>query len=225
MAQATGVDMFTGIVGEMGTIRALERIGGGVRLAIQAPKCSAELNVNDSIAVNGVCQTVVWKEQDLFRVESVEETVRKTTLGDLSIGARVNLELPVRLNDRLGGHLVMGHVDCVGVIREIEPQVSSELIHVAFPHEFGRYLIPVGSIAIDGISLTVARLEGDTFTVSIIPHTFEHTTLGSARRGKRVNLEFDLVGKYIERLLEAGHGRGGAGGITPEKLTEWGIST
>jgi riboflavin synthase len=217
--------MFTGIVTEIGSVKTLERLGGGVRLTIQAPRSAAELQVKDSVSVSGVCQTVVSKEGDLFRVEAVEETVRKTTLGDLTIGARVNLELPVRLNDRLGGHLVSGHVDGVGVIKEVSPQVSSQLIVIAYPREFARYLIPVGSIAVDGISLTVARLEGDTFTVSIIPHTFEHTTLGGVRRGRRVNLEFDLVGKYIERLLEGRKEGEGGRGITPEKLTEWGFST
>jgi riboflavin synthase len=225
MAQAAGVNMFTGIIEEIGSVRVLERIGGGVRLMIHAPQCAAELSVNESVAVNGVCQTVVSKEQDQFGVEAVEETLRKTTLGELSVGARVNLELPVRLNDRLGGHLVMGHVDCVGVIKDFESQASSDLINISYPHEFARYLIPVGSIAVDGISLTVARLEGDTFTVSIIPHTLEHTTLGGARRGRRMNLEFDLLGKYIERLLQAGRGKGNSGGITPEKLSDWGIST
>jgi riboflavin synthase len=217
-----GVKMFTGIISEIGAVKALERMGGGVRLTIQAPQTAAELRVNDSVAVNGACQTVVSREGDLFRVEAVEETLRKTTLGDLTVGVRVNLELPLRIGDRVGGHLVAGHVDCVGLIKNVAPQVSSTLITVGYAREFSRYLIPVGSIAIDGISLTVARLEDDAFTVSIIPHTFDHTTLGKGKRGGRVNLEFDMLGKYVERLLQ---GKGAGGGITPEKLTDWGFST
>jgi riboflavin synthase len=225
MAQVTGVIVFTGIITEIGTVERTERMGGGVRLAIRAPGSAAELHVNDSVAVNGACQTVVTMDRSLFRVETVEETLLKTTLGELTNGSRVNLELPVRLSDRLGGHLVAGHVDSVGVVEEIVSQASSQLVHISYPREFSRYLIPVGSIAVDGISLTVARLEGNVFVVSIIPHTLEHTTLGSARRGTRVNLEFDMVGKYIERLVTEGRSGQSGEGITPEKLARWGIGT
>jgi len=215
--------MFTGIVTEIGIVERLERLGGGVRLTVRAPQSAAALHVNDSVAINGACQTVVVKDGDAFRVEAVEETLRKTTLGSLSVGARVNLELPLRLNDRVGGHLVAGHVDCVGVVETVEPQVSSHLIRIGYPAEFARYLIPVGSIAVDGVSLTIARLESQAFVVSVIPHTFEHTTLGIVRRGGRVNLEFDMVGKYIERLLGKKPMEGEEGGITPEKLAKWGF--
>jgi riboflavin synthase len=217
--------MFTGIVTEIGLVDRLERLGGGVRLTIRAPQTAAGLQVKDSVAVSGVCQTVVGVDGERFRVEAVEETVRKTTLGGLVVGARVNLELPLRLSDRIGGHLVSGHVDCVGTIQEIDPQVSSHLIRIGYPAEYGRYLIPVGSIAVDGISLTVARLEGQSMTISVIPHTYEHTTLGNVKRGAKVNLEFDMVGKYIEKMVQQGDGGGEKGGITPEKLTEWGFGT
>jgi riboflavin synthase len=210
--------MFTGIIQEVGSIAAHERFGGGVRLAVRGPRVARELAVNDSIAVNGVCQTVVALDGEIFRVEAVEETLRKSTLGDLSAGRSVNLELPLRLSDRLGGHLVQGHVDCVGLIASIVKQSSSWLVSVQFPGEFGRYVIPVGSIAIDGISLTVAKLEGDLLTVSVIPHTLATTTLGGARSGGKVNLEYDLVGKYIERMVIAG----ARGSITAEKLAQWG---
>lgn len=215
--------MFTGIITEIGKVDRVERLGGGVRLAVRAPQSALELRVNDSVSVNGACQTVVTMDRSLFRVEAVEETLLKTTLGELAAGSLVNLELPVRLSDRLGGHLVAGHVDCVGVIEEIVSQAGSQLIRISYPLEFSRYLIPVGSIAVDGISLTVARLEGSTFTVSVIPHTLEHTTLGIARKGSRVNLEFDMVGKYIERLVVEGKANVGTEGITPEKLARWGI--
>lgn len=217
--------MFTGIITEVGTVERKEATGGGVRLTIHASASAAELKVNDSVAISGACQTVVSAGRGLFRVEAVEETLLKTTLGELKTGSRVNLELPVRLNDRLGGHLVSGHVDTVGSIEEIVSQESSQLVRIAYPPEFARYLIPVGSIAVDGISLTVARLEGSTFTVSIIPHTLAHTTLGMARKGARVNLEFDLVGKYIERIVLEGRSGALKKGITPEKLALWGFSS
>jgi riboflavin synthase len=130
----------------------------------------------------------------------------------------VNLELPLRLSDRLGGHLVQGHVDGIGVISSVVKQSSSWLVAVQFPAEFLRYVIPVGSIAIDGISLTVAKLEGSQLTVSVIPHTLANTTLGAARSGERVNLEFDLVGKYVERMVTTSSGKG----LSAEMLAQWG---
>jgi riboflavin synthase len=225
MAQDGGVIVFTGIITEIGSVQSVERRGGGIRLTIHAPRSAGELHVNDSVAVSGVCQTVVSSDGATFRVEAVEETLRKTTLGELVSGSRVNLELPLRLSDRLGGHLVAGHVDSIGVVKEIEVQSSSQLVTVSYPREFLRYLIPVGSIAVDGISLTVARLEGSTFTVSVIPHTLENTTLGKVRTGTHVNLEFDLVGKYIERIVIEGKESPTKEGITPEKLARWGIGT
>lgn len=210
--------MFTGIIQEVGSIAVSERFGGGVRLSVRGALVSRELAVNDSVAVNGVCQTVVALEGEIFRVEAVEETLRKTTLGDLSAGASVNLELPLRLSDRLGGHMVQGHVDGIGVIASVVKQSASWLVSVQFPPDFSRYVIPVGSIAIDGISLTVAKLEGNRLTVSVIPHTLANTTLGSARSGDRVNLEFDLVGKYIERMVTTGSGKG----ISADMLAQWG---
>jgi riboflavin synthase len=213
-----GQIMFTGIIQEVGSIAAIERFGGGVRLSVRGPRVIRELAVNDSVAVDGVCQTVVGLDGEVFRVEAVEETLRKTTLGDLSAGKAVNLELPLRLNDRLGGHLVLGHVDGVGQMTSVVKQSSSWLVTVQFPPEFRRYVIPVGSIAVDGISLTVAKLEGNLLTVSVIPHTLENTTLGESRPGERVNLEFDLVGKYIEQMVTSGAG----GGISAEKLAQWG---
>ncbi len=223
MDQITGVIVFTGIISEIGTVERVERMGGGIRLAIRAPRSAAELRVNDSVAVNGACQTVVTNDRPVFRVEAVEETLLKTTFGELTHGSRVNLELPLRLSDRLGGHLVAGHVDGVGIVEEIVPQASSQLIRVAYPREFARYLVPVGSIAVDGISLTIARMEGAVFAVSIIPHTLEHTTLGIARQGTRVNLEFDMVGKYIERIVLEGRSGETGEGITLEKLARWGM--
>ncbi len=196
--------MFTGIVTEMGKVLIAERSGGGVSLTIHAPHSSTELHIGDSVNLNGACQTVVQRSKTRFTVTAVEETLRKTTLGEFRPGSKINLELPIRLSDRLGGHLVLGHVDCVGSIAAIEPRETSVALRIGFPRGFARYVVPVGSISVDGISLTIASVEGDAFTVSIIPHTLEVTTLGKASVGTKVNLEFDVIGKYIERMLGEG---------------------
>lgn len=194
--------MFTGIITEIGRLSEIKKIGGGIRFTVQAPSSAAELHVNDSVAVNGVCQTVIARNAQTFTVEAVEETLKKTTLGVLEKFSGVNLELPVRLPDRLGGHLVQGHVDCVGRVSMVRKKQSSWLITVDYPSKFAKYVIPVGSITIDGISLTVAEKRGSSLTVSIIPHTLEKTTLSDVRRGQKVNLEFDLVGKYIAGFVK-----------------------
>ena len=212
--------MFTGIIQDIGEIVSARRVGSGVLLTISAPASGKELKVNDSVSVNGVCQTVIRGAGSTFAVEAVEETMRKTTLGDLLPGSFVNIELPLRLSDRLGGHLVQGHVDCVGTIGTIEKRESSWLITVDFPGEFTKYVIPVGSIAVDGISLTIARTAGSRFTVSIIPHTLEKTTLSRAAVGMKVNLEFDLVGKYIEKFVVGGEKP--SSGLTADRLRSWG---
>ena len=213
--------MFTGIIQEIGTVAGVVRRAGGIVVTVRAPGSAQELGVDDSIAVNGVCQTVVRCTAESFEVEAVEETLRKTTLDAIDQGTRVNLELALRLGDRLGGHLVQGHVDCVGRVEAVEKRPMSWMVRVAYPEQFSRYLIPVGSIAIDGVSLTVAAVEGATFTVAVIPHTLEKTTLADVGAGRRVNLEFDLVGKYIERQTSGRRAAGG--GITEEKLGAWGF--
>jgi riboflavin synthase len=214
--------VFTGIIGEIGRVGGVIREGGGIRLTVEAPSSAAELHVNDSVSVNGACQTVVERSSRTFTVQAVEETLSKTTLGEFAPGREVNLELPVRLNDRLGGHLVLGHVDCVGTVAGVEMKESSHMIRISFPAPFARYVIPVGSIAVDGISLTVASAGGNEFTVAIIPHTLSKTTLSYARKGMQVNLEFDVIGKYVERLLNAG--KDSPGSLTAEKLREWGYN-
>lgn len=212
--------MFTGIIQEIGTVASVVRKAGGVRLGIKAPGSFRETKVDDSVAVNGVCQTVVSRGDETFEVEAVEETLKKTTLGKLQASDRVNIELSLRMGDRLGGHLVQGHVDCVGEIVGVEKKPMSWLVRVAYPAEFARYLVPVGSVAVDGISLTVAAVEGSEFRISVIPHTLERTTLSRVRAGISVNLEFDIVGKYIERLVLRGGEKGGE--ISLEKLAGWG---
>lgn len=205
--------MFTGIIEEIGTVTDVASLGGGVRLCIYAPTSSQELKVNDSIAVNGVCLTVVSKNTDEFFVEVVEETLRKTTIGLFAIGDHVNLEMPLRYHERLHGHLVLGHVDTVGVIALLEGQESSTMISIEIPPQFQKYLIRVGSIAIDGISLTVAQIHEHTITVAIIPHTMENTICKFYAPEDKVNIEFDVVGKYIERMMPI-HGNA----VTEKKL-------
>lgn len=212
--------MFTGIVQEIGTLALREEIAEGLRLTIDAATIVNELQVNDSIGVNGVCLTVVKKSTSMFVVEAVEETLKKTTLGSLRPDSRLNLELPLRLSDRLGGHLVQGHVDTVGEIRSVEKNTMNWLITISFPDRFKNYVIPVGSIAVDGISLTVAKLEGSSIIVSIIPHTLEKTTLSGAFVGLNVNLEFDLVGKYIESIITSRDTN--TNPLSWEKLRMWG---
>ncbi len=193
--------MFTGIVTERGKIVRAESTGGGLRLTIHAPASAAELSVNDSVSVNGACQTVIRTEGETFDVEAMEETLRKTTLGGLKPGADVNLELPLKMEDRLGGHVVLGHVDTTGTIASRQALESSTIFRIDVPAEFSKYIVPVGSIAVDGVSLTIARVERNSFDVSIIPHTMEKTGFASLRPGDPVNLEFDIIGKYVERLL------------------------
>ena len=216
--------MFTGIIGEIGRVAGVIREGGGIRLTVEAPTSAAELRVNDSVSVNGACQTVVAQSARTFTVQAVEETLSKTTLGEFELGTEVNLELPVRLNERLGGHLVLGHVDCVGTVTGVEVKESSRMVRISFPAPFAKYLIPVGSIAVDGISLTVASAGKDEFAVAVIPHTLSKTTLSRARKGMRVNLEFDVIGKYVERLAGAEKTAPPPALLTADRLREWGYN-
>ena len=214
--------MFTGIITEVGRVAGVTPEGGGRRITVQAPSSAPDLRVDDSVAVSGVCLTVVARSQTTFTAQAVEETLKKTTLGALTPGAGVNLELPLRLSDRLGGHIVLGHADCAGRVTAVVPREASTMISVEYPPEFARYVIPVGSIAVDGISLTIAASSGNTFTVSVIPHTLANTTLGDASVGSAVNLEFDLLGKYVERLLAGEKGSVAVSTLNAEKLREWG---
>ena len=195
--------MFTGLVEEEGTIEKIERRRGSVFFTFRGKKKVRNLKINDSIAINGTCLTVIRAGRTWFRVQAVEETLRKTNLGRLRIGDRVNLERPLLPGDRLGGHFVMGHVDGVGTVTRIQARKSSWMFWFRVTRRLARYLIPVGSVAIDGVSLTVASLRGNEFGISIIPHTMEVTTFKRLKVGDRVNIEFDMLGKYVERLLKA----------------------
>ena len=192
--------MFTGLIEDIGKITALEKMGDGIRFTIESDKLN-DIQIDDSIAVNGCCLTAVAVRANSFQVEAVEETLKKTTLGGFNVGTQVNLEQAMRLSDRLGGHLVLGHVDGIGHIVSIEERSTSWWVTAEIPSELEKYLIHVGSITIDGISLTVAELANNKVSVSIIPHTWQVTTLGQRRVGDTVNIEADLIGKYVEKLL------------------------
>ena len=185
--------MFTGIVEELGRVRS--RDGG--RFTFDASLVLEDAKIGDSIAVNGCCLTVVESGDGWWSADAVDETLSRTNLGDLQPGDPVNFERPVRAADRLGGHIVQGHVDAVGEVVEPAPN-----LRVRMPRELARYVVEKGSITVDGCSLTVVDALDDGFTVALIPHTTEVTTLGSRRPGDRVNLEVDLVAKYVERLLQ-----------------------
>jgi riboflavin synthase len=194
--------VFTGIIEELGSVRAIDRREGGARLEIAATKVLADARAGDSIAVSGCCLTVVDRGDGWWAADAVIETLERTTLGSLEPDDPVNLERPVRLSDHLGGHLVQGHVDAVGHVagRTQLPDGSTRFTFSA-PPDVLRYVVEKGSIAVDGISLTAASLGDDAFDVAVIPHTLAVTTLGHKRPGAAVNLEADLVAKYVERLL------------------------
>ena len=194
--------MFTGIVEELGRIDSAAALSAARQYQIAAQKILADAKIGDSVCVNGVCLTVIALHGNTFTVQTVEETLRKTTLGNLKAGSRVNLERAVRMSDRLGGHLVQGHVDGTGRIVSLTPQEAGKLMHIELPRELLRYVIVHGSIALEGVSLTVARVDDPCLTVALIPHTLAHTTLGFCQPGDRLNVEVDLIGKYLERLMQ-----------------------
>jgi len=194
--------VFTGIVEELGSVVAVEPQGDAVRLRIRGPVVASDAVHGASIAVNGVCLTVVDHGDGAFTADVMQETLDRSSLGGLAAGSRVNLERPVTLQARLGGHLVQGHVDGTGVILERIPSEHWEVVRVSLPDDLGRYVVEKGSITVDGVSLTVVEAARDSFTVSLIPTTLGLTTLGAKSVGDPVNLEVDVVAKYVERLLQ-----------------------
>ena len=194
--------MFTGIIEEIGTLRSIERRGGKAVLAIAVHALPDDIKAGDSIAVDGVCLTVTSLTGDSFMADAVEETLSRSTLKSWNQGERVNVEYALRAGRRLGGHFVQGHVDGVGIIRDIRELEGSMLYTLLLPEELTSFCIEKGSIAIDGISLTIARLSGNEITVSIIPHTRGNTNLAHKRMGSGVNVEVDLIGKYVRRFLD-----------------------
>ena len=193
--------MFTGLVAELGTVQRLARQGNSYHLTVRAKKVMNNLRIGDSVAVNGACLTVVLLDGDAFTADVMPETVRLTNIGSLQPGSRVNLERTLRLCDGLDGHIVSGHVEGLGTISEQRPEGIAVVVTIATPPELLKYIIKKGSIAIDGISLTVTEVTDTSFSVSLIPHTAKETTLGFKKVGDSVNLETDILGKYVERML------------------------
>jgi riboflavin synthase len=203
--------MFTGIVEELGEVTARDNLPQAARLTIACQHSCSGVVPGDSVAVNGVCLTVTGATGCAFTADVMAETLRRTTLGSLAVGSPVNLERPMRLGGRLGGHLVQGHVDGVATVVSRSPTKHWDVVRLNFPARLGRYLVAQGSVAVDGVSLTVSALGpdgGDSawFEVSLIPTTLSVTTLGGVRPGDAVNLEVDVIGKYVERLIRAGRG-------------------
>jgi len=196
--------MFTGIVEELGEIAAIEEQADAIRLTVRGPLVVSDAAHGDSIAVNGCCLTVTESDSDTFTVDVMRESLDKTSLGVLRVGDPVNLERAMPATGRFGGHVVQGHVDATGTIRSRTPSEHWEVVEVAFPADLGRYLVPKGSITVDGTSLTVVDVTDDAFTVSLIPTTLAATTLGTKQPGDPVNLEVDVLAKYVEKMLGTG---------------------
>ncbi|MFN2532586.1 MAG: riboflavin synthase [Pyrinomonadaceae bacterium] len=193
--------MFTGLIEELGRVRSIQRIGENARIVIEAHTVTTDARYGESIAVNGVCLTALDIGADSFAADVSRETLLRSTLGELEIGAPVNLERPLTLSTRLGGHIVQGHVDARGVFLNVESHCDSWTIRIGYPQEISRYLVFKGSIAVEGISLTISHLTNSYFEVAIIPKTWEVTNLSHLKPGERVNLEVDVVAKYVERMM------------------------
>lgn len=193
--------MFSGIVQERGQIKNIKKSSGKTSFIIESKKVKENLGIGSSIACNGVCLTIVNLDKNIFEVEAIPETLKLTNLGNLRIGSFINLESSLRLKDELSGHIVLGHIDGMGNIIKIKPEGDSILMTIDFPSNLGKYIAYKGSIAIDGISLTIASINNKSFTVALIPHTLEVTTLKEKRIGDMVNLEIDVVARYLERLV------------------------
>jgi riboflavin synthase len=203
--------MFTGIIEHLGTVESLKANAEGGRLTVHAPGVAKHLEVSKSIAVNGCCLTVVSVKDVHFSADLSGETLRKTSIGEWKSGTRVNLEQPLTAGKEFGGHFVLGHVDTIGRVARLSPEGDNWWYGVEVPEAVARYIVPQGSITIDGISLTVARLNARLAEVAVIPFTYEHTTVRDKKIGDAVNLEGDVLGKYVERYLEA---RGAAKPVT-----------
>ena len=196
--------MFTGIVEERGAVASITQADDAAVLEVTGPLVTSDAHPGDSIAVNGVCLTVVELRDGAFTADVMLETLRRSSLGDLAVGSPVNLERAARLDSRLGGHLVQGHVDGTGEVLEITPTPKWTVVRISLPADLNRYVVEKGSITVDGVSLTVVSVDHDAFTVSLIPTTLAETTLGSRAVGDRVNLEVDAIAKYVERLMRGG---------------------
>ena len=196
--------MFTGLIADLGSVSAVQRDAEGVTLEIST-RLAGELSEGDSVAVNGVCLTATAVHDGGFRAQAMIETLKRSSLELLRAGSRVNLELPLRADGRLGGHIVQGHVDGTGTIEGVREEGFARVLEVEVPSELARYLVEKGSVAVDGVSLTVSELRDEGFSVSLIPETLARTSLGEAQVGDRVNIEVDILAKHVARLLEKTH--------------------
>jgi riboflavin synthase len=194
------VSVFTGLVEDLGTVAAIDQTGDGARVTIST-SLAHELASGDSISVNGVCLTAVLVGDDSFGAFVMGETLRRSSLNELRAGAGVNLELPVKVESRLGGHIVQGHVDGIGVVASVRPDGEARVVRIDADAALLRYVVDKGSITVDGVSLTVSAIDDDGFEISLIPETLDRTTLGRVAAGTPVNLEVDVVAKYVEKLL------------------------
>ncbi len=192
--------MFTGLVADLGTVTAVDATADGVRLAVRTA-LAPEISEGDSVSVNGVCLTATSIADGQFSADVMQESLRRSSLGEVGAGSAVNLELPLRASDRLGGHVVQGHVDGVAVVRSVVEDGFARVVTFDAPRDLLRYVVEKGSIAVDGVSLTVSAIDDDSFSVSLIPETLERTTLGAAEVGRPVNLEVDVLAKYVEKLV------------------------
>jgi riboflavin synthase len=197
--------MFTGLIAELGTVADVRQDEDGATLRIDS-RLVGELREGDSVAVNGVCLTAIEIDRDGFQAQAMHETLERSSLAGLRPGTRVNLELALRAQDRLGGHIVQGHVDGTGTVRTARPDGFSTVLEIDVDARLARYLVEKGSVAIDGVSLTVSALREDGFAVSLIPETLERTNLGAVGAGERVNIEVDILAKHVERLLRSPYG-------------------
>lgn len=211
--------MFTGLIEEIGTVLRIVRIGSAARITVSSKLLSKNASTGDSISINGACQSVVEVMNGSFTVEAVEETIKKTNIGQLRPVDRLNLESSLTLSKKIGGHLVLGHVDGTGCILEINKLGLSHMVSLSYPGEFSKYLVNVGSIAVDGISLTIANSSERFLQLSVIPQTWESTTLKEKRKGDSLNLEFDILGKYVEKMINPGQ----ASSMTIDRLRELGF--
>ena len=215
--------MFTGIIEHLGTVESLKANADGGCLTIHAPSLANDLAVSNSVAVNGCCLTVVELDKERFSFDLSGETLRKTSIGEWKTGTRVNLERPLTAGKEFGGHFVLGHVDTVGHVARLEPEGENWWYGVEVPESFARSIVPQGSISIDGISLTVARWNGRVAEIAIIPYTYDHTNVRDKKLGDAVNLEGDILGKYVERYLEARANVKPASGLSVEELISQGF--
>ncbi len=211
--------MFTGLIRELNIVRSFARSGNVYRLETSSDVIAKDAVIGDSISINGICLTLVEKKQGLLRFDVMEETVRRTGLSPIRIGDKVNLEDSLRAGSPLGGHFVLGHVDCVGTIKRIENIGGEYIIEIEFPAEFSHLVVEKGSVALDGISLTVGEVSRGSFKVYIIPHTLKMTNLGVKRERDKVNIEFDIIGKYLARFRDLDK----KGGVTENFLKQMGF--